>query len=456
MLLLERELFNTKCSKNIDHSPISCYINLKPMNDLEGGHMAKSKQEEINELKKQLEDMKVLVAKQDTIISQYQENGESSYLNSATYSQMKEEKEFFKTAYKASDMKRISLEGKIHRFSDSEKELYTDNQELLKHNSDVEYFAGITESYRQIERVDELRNEIKSLEGKIQGYKDIISERDTEIERLQGRISELTYSPTALSSDMQREYDQATKDRDMCKSWYEREKEYYRKEREKSEKLSEEVEKLKLQLSPEPITDNIPDEELENLSIRAIRDKATEELGTDRFTNTKWYDSYDTVSRSELVKRIHYIETISQRRADQISELKKKLRSKKYGQYVQDDAVDYQMALQEISRLQKERNLYQGWYEQWYDRAEELQKKLNHIETTTLPLQESVQVIEKNMEQTKDLKKATHKRKGRPCKINDRQKALIFELHKNGHSMRDIATQLGYSVGSIHRILNEE
>lgn len=426
------------------------------MNDLEGGHMAKSKQEEINELKKQLEDMKVLVAKQDTIISQYQENGESSYLNSATYSQMKEEKEFFKTAYKASDMKRISLEGKIHRFSDSEKELYTDNQELLKHNSDVEYFAGITESYRQIERVDELRNEIKSLEGKIQGYKDIISERDTEIERLQGRISELTYSPTALSSDMQREYDQATKDRDMCKSWYEREKEYYRKEREKSEKLSEEVEKLKLQLSPEPITDNIPDEELENLSIRAIRDKATEELGTDRFTNTKWYDSYDTVSRSELVKRIHYIETISQRRADQISELKKKLRSKKYGQYVQDDAVDYQMALQEISRLQKERNLYQGWYEQWYDRAEELQKKLNHIETTTLPLQESVQVIEKNMEQTKDLKKATHKRKGRPCKINDRQKALIFELHKNGHSMRDIATQLGYSVGSIHRILNEE
>ena len=81
---------------------------------------------------------------------------------------------------------------------------------------------------------------------------------------------------------------------------------------------------------------------------------------------------------------------------------------------------------------------------------------MNHIETTTLPLQESVQVIEKNMEQTKDLKKATHKRKGRPCKINDRQKALIFELHKNGHSMRDIATQLGYSVGSIHRILNEE
>lgn len=449
-------MFNAKCSKNVDHSPISCYINLKPMNDLEGGHMAKSKQEEINELKKQLEDMKVLVAKQDTIISQYQENGESSYLNSATYSQMKEENEFFKKLYKASDLKRINLEGKIHRFSDSEKELYTDNQELLKHNSDVEYFAGITESYRQIERVDELRNEIKSLEGKIQGYKDIMSERDTEIERLQGRISELTYSPTALSSNMQREYDQATKDRDMYESWYEREKEYYRKEREKTEKLSEEVEKLKLQLSPEPITDNIPDEELENLSIRAIRDKATEELETDRFTNTKWYDSYDTVSRSELVKRIHYIETISQRRADQISELKKKLRSKKYDQYVQDDAVDYQMALQEISRLQKERNLYQGWYEQWYDRAEELQKKLNHIETTTLPLQESVQVIEKNMEQTKDLKKATHKRKGRPCKINDRQKALIFELHKNGHSMRDIATQLGYSVGSIHRILNEE
>lgn len=455
-MLLERELFNTKCSKNIDHSPISCYINLKPMNDLEGGHMAKSKQEEINELKKQLEDMKALVAKQDTIISQYQENGESSYLNSATYSQMKEEKEFFKTAYKASDMKRISLEGKIHRFSDSEKELYTDNQELLKHNSDVEYFTGITESYRQIERVDELRNEIKSLEGKIQGYKDIMSERDTEIERLQDKISELAYSSTAPSPNMQREYDQATKDRDMYKSWYEREKEYYRKEREKSEKLSEEVEKLKLQLSPEPTADNISDDELEHLSTRDIRDRATEDLETDRFTNTKWYDSYDTVSRSELVKRIHYIETISQRRADQISELKKKLRSKKYGQYVQDDAVDYQTALQEISRLQKERNLYQGWYEQWYDRAEELQKKLNHIETTTLPLQESVQVIEKNMEQTKDLKKATHKRKGRPCKINDRQKALIFELHKNGHSMRDIATQLGYSVGSIHRILNEE
>ena len=418
--------------------------------------MAKSKQEEINELKKQLEDMKALVAKQDSTITRYQENGESSYLNSATYAQMKEENNFFKTAYKASDMKRISLEGKIHRFSDSEKELFADNQELLNHNSDVEYFVGITESYRQIERVDMLRSDLKSLEGEIQGYKDIISERDAEIERLQGKLTELTHSSTVPSPDMQREYNQAIKDRDTYKSWYEQEKEDYRKEREKTEKLSEKVEKLKLQLSPEPDTDNISDDELESLSTREIRDKATKELGTDKFTNTGWYDLYDTVSRSELVKRVHYVETISQRRADQISELKKKLRSKKYDQYVQDDAVDYQMALQEISRLKKELNLYQGWYEQWYNRADELQKKLNHIENTTLPLQESVQVIEKNMEQTNDLKKATHKRKGRPCKINDRQKALIFELHKNGHSMRDIAIQLGYSVGSIHRILNEE
>ncbi|WP_418756960.1 helix-turn-helix domain-containing protein [Eubacterium ventriosum] len=34
--------------------------------------------------------------------------------------------------------------------------------------------------------------------------------------------------------------------------------------------------------------------------------------------------------------------------------------------------------------------------------------------------------------------------------------ALIHELHKNGHSIRAIAKQIGKSVGTVHRILNEQ
>ena len=77
---------------------------------------------------------------------------------------------------------------------------------------------------------------MKSLEGKIQGYKDIIAERDEEIERLHGIIAELKHeqpTTTTLSPDMQQEYDQAIKDRDNYKGWYENQKENRHKKTDK-------------------------------------------------------------------------------------------------------------------------------------------------------------------------------------------------------------------------------
>lgn len=421
--------------------------------------MAKKRQSHTQKLQAELEKYKGYLTQQDETIKQLRDNGEDSFLNSATYIQLQEELKFYKNCNNLSEIGRVNAEGRLNKFSDNEKKLYEDNKAFLEHDGDSDYFIGIIECYREINEVHKYKDEAKSLEGKIQGYKDIIAERDEEIKRLQSTVAELKHeqsTTTTLSPDMQQEYDQAIRDRDLYESWYKDERRYYENECEKTKRLSEEVENLKLQLSPEPTTENISDEELDTLFIREIRDKATEEVGGEPFYDIGWSDSYRNISKSELVKRVHYVETISNRRADKIRELKKELLSNRYDQYSEEDSITYNAALQKISSLEYELEMYKTWLENSNKRKEELQQKVTELASTTLTPEESIKVIEQNIEQDKELKKANQKKQGRPVTVTDTQRAVIFELHKNGHSIRDIAKQVGKSVGTVHRILNEQ
>lgn len=281
----------------------------------------------------------------------------------------------------------------------------------------------------------------QELKAQIEEQKDIIAERDKEIERLQGIIADLQQNQpaTAPSEDMQRKLDDAIWHRDYYKERYEREYDDYKKECDKSQKLAEEVEHLKLQLAEEPTTDHISDDELDS----------------DVKYGEPWYVAYESKSKSELAKRLHFVETISQRRQRQIQELKKQVNDKKYAQYVQEDALTYNEALARADRAETIAEQYLEYNKDAHKKNEELQRQLTELASASLTPEESMQIIEQNIEQSNELKKVARKKQGAPRRIDDRKVALMCELHKKGHSIREISKQVGCSVGSVHRLLNE-
>ncbi|MEO2715643.1 helix-turn-helix domain-containing protein [Blautia wexlerae] len=274
----------------------------------------------------------------------------------------------------------------------------------------------------------------QELKAQIESQKDIIAERDKEIERLQGIIADLQQNKPAIapSEDMQRELDEAIR----MRNWY---KNHYKEECDKSQKLAEEVEHLKLQLAEEPTTDHISDDELDS----------------DVKYGEPWYVAYESKSKSELAKRLHFVETISQRRQRQIKELKKQVNDKKYAQYVQEDALTYNEALARADRAETIAEQYLEYNKDAHKKNEELQRQLTELASASLTPEESMQIIEQNIEQSNELKKAARKKQGAPRRIDDRKVALMCELHKKGHSIREISKQVGCSVGSVHRLLNE-
>lgn len=281
----------------------------------------------------------------------------------------------------------------------------------------------------------------QELKAQIEEQKDIIAEHDKEIERLQGIIADLQQNQpaTAPSEDMQRKLDDAIWHRDYYKERYEREYDDYKKECDKSQKLAEEVEHLKLQLAEEPTTDHISDDELDS----------------DVKYGEPWYVAYESKSKSELAKRLHFVETISQRRQRQIQELKKQVNDKKYAQYVQEDALTYNEALARADRAETIAEQYLEYNKDAHKKNEELQRQLTELASASLTPEESIQIIEQNIEQSNELKKVARKKQGAPRRIDDRKVALMCELHKKGHSIREISKQVGCSVGSVHRLLNE-
>lgn len=274
----------------------------------------------------------------------------------------------------------------------------------------------------------------QELKAQIESQKDIIAERDKEIERLQGIIADLQQNQPAIapSEDMQRELDEAIR----MRNWY---KNHYKEECDKSQKLAEEVEHLKLQLAEEPTTDHISDDELDS----------------DVKYGEPWYVAYESKSKSELAKRLHFVETISQRRQRQIKELKKQVNDKKYAQYVQEDALTYNEALARADRAETIAEQYLEYNKDAHKKNKELQRQLTELASASLTPEESMQIIEQNIEQSNELKKAARKKQGAPRRIDDRKVALMCELHKKGHSIREISKQVGCSVGSVHRLLNE-
>lgn len=396
--------------------------------------------EENEALRKELEEYKGFLANSEAKMKSFQDQAEDAFIASPTYIQMQETIQFQKNLINANDISRGKAIARNNETIEAARKVYEDNKKFLENDGNSDYFIGITDCFKDLLEVNNFKTQISELKGQLEGAKISIKEREEEINRLTWKVGELLHeqkNATTLPSPtpdfkLQEEYQEAIRLRDMYEEWYD-------KEKKKTEKLEDDIEKLKIELQGQISDKDISDDDLSKVIKLDI----------------KWYYSYWNFDKSELVRKLKYSETISERRRIQIIELKKQLRNNRYEQYVQEDAITYEEALNKISRLESNLRDFQGYFETWFNRSEELEQELAKYAATTLLPEEAGEIVGKNIQENDKLKSQIKKKSGRPAKIDEHQVALIRVLHEEGYSMRKIADQIGCSVGTVHRLLQK-
>lgn len=69
-------------------------------------------------------------------------------------------------------------------------------------------------------------------------------------------------------------------------------------------------------------------------------------------------------------------------------------------------------------------------------------------------LKKKLEQMEKQIQERKKKCASEHKKSGKKSHMSDEDITLIILLRNNGYSIRDIARQVGYSVGWVHEIIN--
>lgn len=403
--------------------------------------------EENEALRKELEEYKGFLANSEAKMKSFQDQAEDAFVASPTYIQMQETIQFQKNLINTSDISRGKAIARNNETIEAARKVFEDNKKFLENDGNSDYFIGITDCFKDLLEVNNFKTQISELKGQLEGAKISIKEREEEINRLTWKIGELLHerkNATTLPSPtpdfkLQEEYQNAIRLKkiyeERCNSW---EKENKKLEN-NIEKLEDDIEKLKVELKGQISDKDISDDDLSKVIKLDI----------------KWYYSYWNFDKSELVRKLKYSETISERRRIQILELKKQLRNNRYEQYVQEDAITYEEALNKISRLESNLRDFQGYFETWFNRSEELEQELAKYAATTLPPEEAGEIVGKNIQENNKLKSQIKKKSGRPAKIDEHQVALIRVLHEEGYSMRKIADQIGCSVGTVHRLLQK-
>ena len=367
--------------------------------------------EENEALRKELEEYKGFLANSEAKMKSFQDQAEDAFVASPNYIQMQETIQFQKNLINASDISRGKAIARNNETIEAARKVFEDNKKFLDNDGNSDYFIGITDCFKDLLEVNNFKTQISELKGQLEGAKISIKEREEEINRLTWKVGELLHeqkNATTLPSPtpdfkLQEEYQEAIRLRDMYEEWYD-------KEKKKTEKLEDDIEKLKVELQGQISDKDISDDDLSKVIKLDI----------------KWYYSYWNFDKSELVRKLKYSETISERRRIQILELKKQLRNNRYEQYVQEDAITYEEALNKISRLESNLRDFQGYFETWFNRSEELEQELAKYAATTLPPEEAGEIVGKNIQENNKLKSQIKKKSGRPAKIDEHQGVCIL------------------------------
>lgn len=134
----------------------------------------------------------------------------------------------------------------------------------------------------------------------------------------------------------------------------------------------------------------------------------------------------------------------------------KEEQAKKYDIYVEEDKLTYlQMEsylksyTNELERSQQLKNYYE-------ERNKELEATIYELMNVSdkYSIYEIMSLAEKRIKEYKKQSRIGSKA-GRPPKADERTVAVIRELRSKGYSMRDIASQVNLSVGTVYNILQK-
>lgn len=383
---------------------------------LDGGNMAK-RQSKTQRLQSELDNYKKWLQESEARNQKLRDNAENSFLNSATYNQMMEKIGFIEALNKLNESHIKHLGSQKEKVAEAVQQVFADNKAMMEHYKEGDeenpYFIGLTENWHEARDYMKLKSNIADLKGKVEGLETLLKDRDAEITRLQGVVGELKHksAPTTTPPDVKFYLDD-----------------------EQMERVNQTQAELEKSNS-------------ENQELRKRVNELSEETHEQRQTIRKLEGE---VSRQK---------TLRMNVKSDLDEVERELESermKKYDQYVPEDAASYQAMAHDL-KFYKNMCEQQTDYRQTLERRiRELEEQVSDLATTTLPTDEAVAIIEQNIEQAKQLKSETRRKQGRPPKMDERTIALIHELKNNGHSIRDIASQVGYSVGSIHRVLKKD
>lgn len=386
-----------------------------------------SKEAKIKELERRLKQTEGWFEDAQKRNAEMAQQAENSFLNSATYHQMQQEIEFFKSLNKLNEINLASANKRVRRADERLQQIYEDNKRMCEHEGDTEYWIGITECWREAKEYDKLREEIRELKGKVEQQEQAIADRDAEIKRLQWVIA---------------------KDKDKVQLAV---------SMERIGQLETEIEGLKSPTTPPDVKFYLDDEQMERINqTQAELEKANKEnqelkerVNEESKQNREYWDRIRKLEGEVSRQKTLRIQT--KQELDKTKRELEKAENRKYDQYVQEDAITYNEAMQRLRHMEMLVDAQTQNRQYLDERVRQLQEQVSDLATTTLPTEEAVIVIEQNIEQAKEGK--SPKKSGRPPKVDERKMALIIELNKNGHSIRTIAEQLNMSVGSVHRYI---
>lgn len=159
----------------------------------------KSKDEQIQYLKKQIEFCNENLERLSKRNEELENAEENTFLHSPTYIQMQEEIKLRTNLLKMNEWHLANVNGKFHKSNEEFKQIYEDNKKLIEHETDTEYFIGITKNWVEAWEYQKLISETSELKGRLEEREIAVLDREKEIERLQKEIAELKKSQKLIS-----------------------------------------------------------------------------------------------------------------------------------------------------------------------------------------------------------------------------------------------------------------
>lgn len=355
----------------------------------------KSKDARIKELEETVEKLEKNCAKM-------REKADVEFGNSSLRYQLEEMCAFYEKIAKYQLLHFENEKKSIYKKLENARRIYLDNQELLK-GKGVEYFPGITGNYFNENAYNELQNKVHNLQSKVDC-------KDAHIEILEKEI---------------KHYQQLIGD--------------YRRQGVESV----EIQRLKGVMVHKQKNIALLEEQIKELNQRSATERKNQFLQEEI---------------SVLSGENQKLKEAAEEREISIALLREEIK----GMKIDSEAEQRNRSLQEeISRLKEEnQKLKQEKGEvtseltQFIEYRSALEQHIREF-ANIVPIREGSKVRKEESMQVMSTESCNTKagKKGRPKNIDDDKVKQIKELKAQGTSIRNIAKQLGVSVGSVHRYL---